>query len=231
MKTITLEGIPIEVERKPIRNLYLRVHSPDGRVRLTAPLHVSTDAIEQFAASRLGWIRKHLAAAKGASQPALLEDGAQVLLWGSDCRLDLTEGSDCKRIQIIQTGAAINMKTPIGVEEAARQAALNAWYRRQLQAAITRQVPPREAVVGVHASAWRIRDMTSRWGTCQTQTGVITLNLQLVKRKPAYLDYVITHELTHLLEPSHNARFYALMDEFYPGWRQMRALLNARIPE
>lgn len=227
---LDLNGIPVHITRKPIKNMYLRVYPPDGRVEVTAPFLTPDSAIETFVRERSGWVAKRRAAACSVPVETGYRDGGVLPVWGVPRRLSIRLSPERKQLRVSQETGGLTVHGPVDADKEAIAAAIDRWYGRALSDKLNELVPPREALMGVHASGWRIRNMTSRWGTCNTKTGCITVNLQLAKRKPAYLDYLITHELTHLLEPSHNARFYALMDSFHPGWKQMRKLLRTTPP-
>ena len=224
MQELVLGGVHIAVEKKRIKNMYLRVQPPDGRVLLTAPKRMPDAAIEQFARARLPWIQKHLAQFGHRPVPRY-ESGETLYLFGKPYPLEVVPAAGRMRVEL--HGGCIRLLAPEGGTPEKRGAALENWYRRQLAAAAEETLPRLEQIVGARASALRIRNMTTRWGTCNTATGAITLNLQLAGRAPEFLEYVIVHELTHLHEPSHNARFYALMDQFYPGWKQVRKRLKS----
>ncbi len=220
---LTLEGIVINVERKRIKNMYLRVH-PDGEALLTAPLRMPDAVIERFAASRLPWLTRQRQAACRQPEPCLITSGETVYIWGQPFRLAVTEAGKRTHIDILPDEIRLSM--PQGSTEEDRRHALHNWLRKQLTSAVEQLAPACEQIVGKHASAWKIRDMKTRWGTCNTQSGAITINLQLAHRAPVYLRYVMLHELAHLHEPSHNAHFYALMDRFCPDWKRIRKALK-----
>ncbi|MEG1524501.1 MAG: SprT family zinc-dependent metalloprotease [Clostridia bacterium] len=223
MKTLLLDGIHVEIEQKCIKNLYLRIKQPDGRVVLTAPMSMGDAAIESFARKRLPWIQKHRAAY--ASKPtANYISGETLFLWGRPYRLQVAEAD--KRADVFADGERIVLRIPLGSSVAERRHVLDNWYRKQLATLMPALLGTCEQIVGKSASGWRMRDMTSRWGTCNVRTGIITLNLQLVRLDSEFLQYVILHELTHLWEPSHNERFYQLMDGFCPEWKDTRRRLK-----
>ena len=218
-----MEGIPVLVERKHIKHMYLRI-CPDGSVHLSAPLAMPEDAIRTFAASRGTWLRRHLDARPPASEPPQYVDGEVFWLWGSAHPLRvLPAGRGCTAA--LENGELVLRAAP-GSTVQQRGEAVKAWYRVQLRAAIGPVRQACEAAVGRRASEVRIRDMRTRWGTCNTARRRIWLSLQLAQRPPECLRYVMIHELVHLLERRHNARFYSFMDQFCPDWREMRLLLN-----
>lgn len=220
---LTLDGIPIAVERRRIKNMYLRVQ-PDGRVLLTAPKLASDAVIERFARARLPWLSKHRQAGAPESAP-MYESGESLPVWGEPRRLIVRyEG---RRARVEMQEDAILLCVPEGSTADERKRALDNYFRKQLAEAIRQLAPACEQMTGKHASQWKIRDMKTRWGTCNTQSCAITVNLALIRRAPHYLRYVMLHELTHLWEPSHNARFYALMDKFCPDWKRIRKSLKA----
>lgn len=226
MKELVLDGVHIAVEKKSIKNMYLRVHPANGRVLLSAPTRMPDAQIERFARQRLPWIQKHLASATLCqATPPCCETGQIVPLFGRPMPLTVVPHAGRMQVQLCNDGILLLAQKNSTPEK--RAAALTVFLREQLAAAAERTLPCLEQRVGKRASALRIRNMTSRWGTCNTTTGVVTINFQLVSRAPEFLDYILVHELTHLLEPSHNAHFYALMDRFYPGWKQVRKQLKS----
>ena len=220
-----LDGVAITVEKKRIKNMYLRVAPSDGRVLLTAPLHMPDADIQAFARARLAWVRKHQSAfLQQSPADCRYETGQTLYLWGEAYPLMVLPATG--RLRVTCEKGCLQLFAPADSPPQKRAAALAGFYRRELAAAAADMLPGLEQTVGKRASTLRIRDMTSRWGTCNTATGAITLNLQLARRAPEFLRYVLIHELTHLHEPGHNARFYALMDRFSPGWKQVRKRLK-----
>lgn len=223
MDKLTLDGVEIAVIKKNIKNMYLRVLAPDGRAVLSAPKRMPDAVTTRFAKERLDWVRRHQQAYAAVEQPGYAT-GDAAYLWGAPYRLEVRLVG--KKPHVTKSGDAIYLFALEDSDEQALHNLLNKWYFKALSDATIASLPQLEALVGKQAARIRIRDMTSRWGTCNTVTGVITLNLQLAKRPPQYLEYVIVHELTHLWEPSHNNRFYQLMDGFLPNWRQVRKALK-----
>ena len=222
---LRVADIEIEVIRKGIKNMHLRVLPPDGRVTISAPLSVSDSAITGFAASKLGWIRKQ--------QRAMLEQlrqmpregvsGETLYVWGKQCFVTVVEGARYG-MEIAGTDALFTVRAGSTSEQ--RVAWLREWQRGQLCEALSRVLPVWEERTGLHPTEWKTKYMKTRWGTCNTKVGRVWFNVQLAKYPPECLDYVVLHELAHLKEPSHNADFKAILDAHMPTWRSVRKKLN-----
>lgn len=225
IKTLAVDGLRVEVERKAIRNLYLRI-GPEGTVRVTAPRAVTDGQVEAFVRSKRRWLDQRLRALP-TYRPRYVA-GERFPLWGKWYPLAVEETTG--RPSAHWKEGQIVLRVEPGAEEARRKAVLDAFYRRELAAALPAVVERQEARTGLHASSWQIREMSTRWGSCTVRTGAIRVNLHLAKFPPECLAYLVTHELTHLLEAGHNARFYGFLDRFYPNWRQARACLRAGAP-
>ena len=220
---IVIDGIPIAVEKKRIKNIYLRIKS-DGSVHLSAPRGMSDAAIRAFAASRLDWIGRHRQRLRPLPPPPQHADGEIFLLWGRPCPLRVVSAPG-RCSAGLEDGFLVLRTAPESTLQQ-RKAAVDAWYRAQLLAAIPAVRRECEAIVGQRAAEVRVRDMRTRWGTCSVARRRIWLSLQLVQKPPACLRCVMTHELIHLLEPSHSPRFWTLMDRFCPDWREVHRLLG-----
>lgn len=221
----SVDGIPIEVIRKQIKNLHLYVLPPDGRVRVTAPLFLSDASIAAFVRSKAGWIEQRRAKYSELPQPAERRyvSGETINLWGRPYELEVVCGR--RRSMELDAGRAV---LTVGSESTAeqREKVVREWYRERLKAAIEERLPVWEALTGLHCSDWQTKDMRTRWGTCNTRTRKLWLNLQLAKRPPECLDYVLLHELAHLRVRNHGRDFVAILDEYMPGWRDIRRRLN-----
>ncbi|HWQ58111.1 MAG TPA: SprT family zinc-dependent metalloprotease [Clostridia bacterium] len=227
MTRLTLDGLEIAVEKKRIKNMYIRVHAPDGQVKITAPLNVSDEAIRAFASSRTAWINKQLhriAAQAERAEPSYIT-GEYCDIWGARYLLEIVTG---KRGGARLEGQSVLLSAREDSTPQQRAKTLEGLYRALLSEAVPPLIERYESLAGVRAAGWRIRNMKSRWGSCGIPSRRICLNLQLAKKPPECLEYVIVHELVHLLERGHNARFWAYMDRFYPNWRAVRAALNGR---
>ena len=218
---IIVEDIPIDVRRKRIKNMYLRIYPREGRVLISAPLFTSDAAIEGFACSKLPWIQAKLA--EGAPKERKSGD-AKLYIWGVPYPLARVEGRTYSLV--INDGCAI-FSAPATATAEKREAYLLKWYRDQLCQEVSRLLPLWEERTGLHCSEWRTKNMKTRWGSCNIKERRIWLNVQLAKYPKRCLEYVIVHELVHLIEPSHGPRFKAEMDAHLPNWRSIRKELNA----
>lgn len=224
--TIELGDIAIEVVRKNIRNLHLRVCPPDGSVRISAPLRMNLDSIRSFAISRVDWVRKHRQRMRERPQTMPLEyvDGECHYVWGVPHRLQVCEANVDEKAELRDGKLVLTVRAGAGSRK--RQAVLDQWYRESLMAVLPALAGKWEQRTGVKAGRWSARKMKTRWGSCNPRSGNIRLNTELAKKSRECLEYVLVHELAHVLEPSHNHRFKALMDRFMPEWRRLRAKLN-----
>lgn len=229
MKQLAVNGIVIEVERKRIKNMYLRVLPPDGRVYITAPGRMSEGDIKSFVLSKLDWIEKHKAETeRKAGQMAYnYENGDDVYVWGR--KFQLTVRNTGIRNELLFNGNSIVLLLKENSTAEQRKKLMASWYRKALIREIPFILSGWEQKIGVKASGFTVRDMKTRWGTCNIRTKNICLNLQLARKSPKFLEYVIVHELVHLLEKSHNQVFKSYMDQFLPGWRSIRKELNSSI--
>ncbi|MEJ5200659.1 MAG: SprT family zinc-dependent metalloprotease [Anaerolineales bacterium] len=224
--TLNVSGLEVRVTRKDIKNLHLAVYPPDGQVRVSAPRSMSEDALRLAVVVRLGWI--HRQQAKFATQERQSEremvGGESHYIWGVRYRLQVEEADLPPHIQI--GGGKLLLRVRPDTPPEKRLAIFNAWYRAELKARIPALLEKWLPVIGVELSAWGVKRMKTRWGTCNTAQKRIWLNLELAKKPPQCLEYVLVHELVHLLERHHNDRFRELMDGFLPLWRQFREDLN-----
>lgn len=222
---IEMAGIAVEVIRKRIKHMYLRVLPPDGRVRVSAPLTVSAERIAAFVQEKAGWIARQQETMQ--NQPAALPppypSGERLSVWGKPYRLTVTH--DRKRTLVLSGEQAL-LTVREGDTAARREAFVREWYRARLKEEIARQLPRWEAITGLHPSGWQTKYMTTRWGTCNTHTGKIWLNVRLAQKPPECLAYVLLHELAHLRVANHGPAFTAMLDAYMPSWREIKRRLN-----
>ncbi|RAK69694.1 M48 family metallopeptidase [Hymenobacter edaphi] len=230
-KTVQIAGLEVELVRKAIRTLRVTVYPPHGRVRVAAPLRLPEANIHAFIEARRAWIEKHRARFATQAPPAELtySTGETHYYQGRphQLRVHATEGRP--RVELPETGL-LELYAPAASTPAERQQVLARWYRARLKEQLPALLARWEPVVGARAAAWGVKQMRTRWGTCNTRARRIWLSLELIKKPPKCLDYVLVHELTHLHERLHNARFWGLMDQFMPDWRQHKARLNQAVP-
>ena len=227
MHQITVNDLVVKVVRKDIKNLHLAVCPPDGWVRVSAPLRVNDEAVRLAVISKLAWIKRQQAKFAGQERQPAREyiSGESHYYWGRRYLLNVIYHSAPPRV-VVRNKTKLDLYVRVGSDAAKRQRALRAWYRQQLKAAIPPLVAKWQVKMGVQVAEWRVKRMKTRWGTCNVQARRIWLNLELVKKPPNCLEYIVVHEMVHLMERLHNKRFVAYMDKFVPQWRLLRAELN-----
>ena len=230
MRKITVSGVEVAVLRKPIRYLRLGVYPPDGTVRLAAPVSVSDEEIQLAIVNRLPWIRRQQARFEGRPHQAQqqLVTGEHHYFLGQPYVLQVREQSGAARVSL-QGANSIELLVRPSSSLDHRARALEHWYREQLKALVPPLLAAWQPKMRVEAAQWGIKKMKTRWGSCNIRARRIWLSLELARRPAVCLEYVVVHELTHLLERRHNQRFVAYMDQFLPTWRLARAELN-RLP-
>jgi len=217
----------VEVVRKDIRNLHLAVYPPHGRVRVAVPLRTTDETVRLAVISRLGWIRKQQRSLEQQERQSQREmvSGESHFVQGRRYRLDVIEQVGV-RSAIVRRGKTLELRVPPGHSRDQREALLQQWYRQLLRDRIPELLEKWEPVIGVQVANCGIRRMKTKWGTCNIEARRIWLNLELAKKPPACLEYILVHEMVHLLERHHNDRFVAYMDRFLPQWRTHREELN-----
>jgi predicted metal-dependent hydrolase len=225
---ITVNGLQVEIVRKDIKNLHLGVYPPNGRVRVAAPLKVSDEAIRLAVVGKLGWIgRKRRAFADQARQSKReLVTGESHYYLGQRYRLRVIPTTGASRVEITNK-ATIDLHVRRELTSEQRDAVLQDWYRRNLKAIMPAILDTWQPVLGVQPSAWRIQRMKTKWGSCNDRTRRILVNLELAKKPVQCLEYIVVHELVHLIERKHNERFIQIMDSVMPLWRLHKEALNA----
>jgi predicted metal-dependent hydrolase len=226
---IDLGEFSADVVRKNIKNVHLSVYPPDGRVRISAPLHMALDTIRVFAITKLAWIKsqQHKMLAQERETPREYLDRESHYVWGKRYLLKVVEKDAAPAIELKHNKLVMQLRP--GTDEARRQEILEAWYREQIRAAAPAVLAKWEPLMGVQAGQVFVQHMKTRWGSCNPASRSIRLNTDLAKKPPECLEYIVVHELTHLIEPTHNARFTALMELFMPKWRHLKEELN-RLP-
>jgi len=228
MPHVQIAGLHIELVRKNIRSLRLTVYAPDGRIRVAAPLRTPDAAIHDFVVTRRAWIQKHQQKFEGRARPAAptYESGETHFYQGRPYLLQVHAAPGAARVAL-RDEAYLDMYTPADSPREVREKALNSWYRARLKEQLPALIARWEQVVGVRVNDWAVKQMKTRWGTCNIGAKRIWLNLELIKHPTPCLEYVVAHELVHLHERLHNARFWGLMDQFMPDWRAPQQLLKS----
>ena len=216
---ICAEDITIEVEREKIKNMHLRVYPPDGHVRVSAPMRCSEDTIRSFVASKIDWIKKHQERIRrrNTRAPLKFSDGELHFFKGMEYRLRVIEKEAKPHVEI--NGDSLVLYVRPGADEGKRRSVLEEFYRRQLKQELPGIIDRRAKEMNVAVSGFGIRKMKTKWGTCNIKARRIWINLELAKKPPECLEYIVVHELAHLLERYHNSTFYGYMDRFLPQWR------------
>lgn len=229
MDELQIGNISIAITKKNIKNMYIRVLPPDGKVQITAPYSTGDDAIRMFAVSRISWIKKQHANFEAQARQTKRQyvTGESYYVWGRRYRLDVQYSNIRNEVRILGEKLVLQVRKESTTIQ--KENVLNEWYREQLKRAIPEVLKKCEHIVGISCAEWQVKNMRTKWGTCNIEKRRIWLNLQLAKKSPECLAYVITHELVHLLERNHNDRFKKYMDQFFPNWRAVKETLNQQM--
>jgi len=228
MSQMEIGSVKLKLDRKAIKHLHISVVPPDGRVKVSAPRQMTDTAIRTAVASRIGWIRKQQRdfRAQARQSDRQMVSGECHYLWGRPCRLRVVERQG--RHEVILSGKnTLRLYVQPGTSIQNKQSVLAEHGRTLLKAEVERLLKIWSPKIGATPSFWGIKKMKTKWGSCNTYTKRIWLNLELVKKPPECLDYMLVHELVHLLERHHNERFKAHIDRLIPSWRERRNLLNS----
>ena len=226
---ITVSGLRVDVVRKPIKNLHLGVYPPHGRVRVAAPLSVNDEAVRLAVVTRMAWIKRQRAKFDAQSRQSARSyvSGENHFFLGQRYRLILIEGAPSNQVHI-RNSRSLELQVRAGSDQATRERTIVEWYRRELR---TRAIPLIEKwarTMEIPAPHLGIKRMKTKWGTCSVEARRIWLNLELIKKPPHCLEYVVVHEMTHLFERKHSDRFVTIIDKLLPKWRLSRDELNVQ---
>ncbi len=223
---IKLGDITADVVLKDIKNIHLSVYPPNGRVRISAPLRMDIDTIRVFAISRLGWIKQQ----QKKFQEQERETPREYLnleshyVWGKRYLLKVVENDEVPSVELKHRKMVLCVRP--GTDNKKKQAIIDSWYREQLKKAVPPLIARWEPLLGVKVERFFVQRMKTKWGSCNYKARNIRLNTELAKKPQECLEYVVIHEMAHLLEPTHNSRFIMLMDRFMPRWQFYRDKLN-----
>ena len=226
---IRLGDISVDVVLKDIKHVHLSVHPPSGRVRIAAPKRMRLDTVRVFAISKLPWIRQQQTKLRDQERetPREYVERESHYVWGKRYLLMVVETEGPPSIELGHS--RMILRVPPRTGEKKREDFVEAWYRTQLKQAVPPLIARWERLLGVSMQGFFVQRMKTRWGSCNPKTSSIRLNTELAKKPRGCLEYLVVHEMIHLIEPTHNAHFVALMDGAMPQWRTIREQLN-RLP-
>jgi predicted metal-dependent hydrolase len=226
---LKLGDMLVDVVLKDIKNVHLSVYPPTGSVRISAPERMSIDTIRVFAISKLDWIKQQQAKLRQQERetPREYVDRESHYVWGKRYLLTIRESDEPPSVELKHNRMVVRVRP--GTGERKREAVVEEWYREQLKKSVPFLLARWQPLMGVTADRFFVQRMKTKWGSCNHQARTIRLNTELAKKPAECLEYLVVHELVHLLEPTHNARFVSLMDRFMPKWQFYREVLN-RLP-
>lgn len=229
MRQIKLGNVVADVVLKDIKNVHLSVYPPSGRVRISAPARMSVETIRVFAISKLDWIKQQQRKLREQERETLREyvDRESHYLWGKRYLLSVVERAG--RPSVSLKGSRVILATANDLDPESKAGAFAKWYRDEMKLAASELIAKWEPVLNVHVERYFVQQMKTRWGGCNPISRTIRLNTELAKKPKECLEYIVVHEMAHLIEPTHSARFVALMNQFMPKWQFIRQKLN-RLP-
>lgn len=227
---LTIQGLEIELVRKSIKNLHIRVYQPDGRVTVSSPRNLPNAEIHRAVVNRMAWIREQQNRFRAAPAPWVPQfvTGETHFVWGVERQLDLVERPGRALVEL--KDGRLCLSFPPGSDATKRQRVLEDWYRQQLKDVMPDVVAKWEQRLNAPVAEWRIRRMKTLWGSCSIRARRIWLSLELAKKHPHCLDYVVAHEIAHLLQRNHGPAFDAIMTSVLPEWRDRQRLLETPTP-
>ncbi|MES2090202.1 MAG: SprT family zinc-dependent metalloprotease [Pseudomonadota bacterium] len=224
---IELGEITITLTRKSVKNVHLTVHPPEGRVTLVAPSSTRTEVARAYAISKLAWIRQQQKAlreqAREMSRRYVERESHQ--LWGRRHLMSVVEANERPSVKLDHRRITLTVRP--GSDVVKREKVIHAWHRSLLHVLVKELMARWEPRLGVRVSGHYLQRMKTKWGSCNHAAGNIRLNTELVKKPKDLVEYVVVHEMLHLIEPTHGERFMALLDQHWPQWRDSRRELNA----
>lgn len=223
---LTIRGIDVDILYKDIKHLHIGVYPPLGRVRVAAPDRLDDEQVRLAIIQRLPWIKRRREELRSAARQSEREmvTGESHYVWGTRYRLKVIERPG--RAHFETDGERLLLYVPAGTTAEHRRTLLDRWHREQLRQAIPSLIAKWEPRLDASVPRWTIRRMKTKWGSCNRETGHIWFNVELAKKHPDCLEYIVVHEMTHHLERNHGPRFTKLMDTFMPNWRTLRDQLN-----
>jgi hypothetical protein len=225
MSHVMLDEIRIDVVRKKMKNIRLTIYPSTGKIRLSVPKKTSEKMIQSFLKSKLDWIKKHSQTVVNQNNKILnFETGEQHTFLGKNYPLEIIEIQGREKVKFEDNVIYLFVNEGSTIE--LRQKLLVKWYRKQLETILPEMIAHWENIMQIKVEEWRIKNMKTKWGTCNITKKRIWLNLELIKKTKEQLEYVVVHEMVHLFEKYHNKRFYDLMTHYLPNWKELKKQLN-----
>jgi len=227
--SISVGGVDVQIDRKEIKNLHIGVYPPHGRVRVATPVNIDNEAVRLAVVSKLSWIKKQVRHFQDQPRQTKREmvSGESHYFLGKRYLIDVIYGS--AKHQVILKHSIIEIHVRAGTSVDNRLKLLNEWYREQLNTLVQELIPKWEQKIGVTVDSWKIKKMRTKWGSCNTEKKRVLLNLNLAKTPIECIEYIVVHELVHLLERHHNNSFQTYMDRYFPEWKECKNILNQSI--
>jgi len=224
---LDLGGIPVDVVFKDIKNVHLSVYPPAGRVRIAAPARMNLDTIRVFAISKLGWIKQQRKKLQEQERETPREylDRESHYVWGKRYLLQVIENDAPPAVELKHRKIVLWVRPGTGEDK--RQAIIEAWYRGLIKSAVPPLIAKWQPILGVRVERFFVQRMKTKWGSCNANSKSIRLNVELARKSPDCLEYILVHEMAHLLVRHHDERFKSLLDRHLPNWRLVRDALNA----
>lgn len=224
---LELGDIAVDVVFKDIKNVHLGVHPPTGRVRISAPSRMSLETIRVFAISKLGWIKQQQGQLlqQARETPREFLDRESHYVWGRRYLLEIIEADAAPFVELKHSKMLLCVRP--GTSAAKMRAIVDDWSRAQIKQAVPSLIAKWEPLLGVKVERFFVQKMKTKWGSCNTECNNIRLNTELAKKPVEFLEYIVVHEMAHLVERTHNDRFIKIMDNALPQWRLHRDLLNS----
>ena len=225
-ETIQIGELTIQVTNKAIKNVHLSVHPPDGRVTLVAPSATRLDVARAYAISRLGWIRQQQEKLRSQARetPRKFIERESHFIWGRRHLMTVKHAEVKPSVRLDHKRITLTVRPGAGAKR--RAEVIHEWHKSLLHEVVPSIIKKWQPKLKVHVSSYFLQRMKTKWGSCNHRAGHIRLNTELVKKPKDLLEYVIVHEMAHLLEPTHSERFVAILHKHYPTWREARAELN-----
>jgi len=224
---IQLGEMSVEVFRKKIKNIHLSVNPPDGHVRISCPSRYTLQKVRSYALTKLVWIKQQQRKLQEQPResPHQYTDKESHYLWGKRYLLKLVETDSSPKVELKAQKLTLHHRPGASLER--RAEIVEEWYRERLKSAIPRLIAKWEPIIGVKVKGFFVQRMKTKWGSCSSSRQTIRLNSELARKPRLCLEYLVVHEMIHILEPSHNARFRSLLDKHLPTWQNRKKTLNS----